>query len=60
MGTSTRLLWVGIAAAAVSYFYGRFLQNKSKDVFSVEQAILDAWNRVIEKPSIEFKKILVG
>src|SRR5262245_38842819 len=60
MGVPRRLLYFGLFLILVSYLYTLYTRNKSQDAFTVEQAVLHAIDKIIEHPSVEFRKIIVG
>lgn len=60
MSVPRRLLQLGIVVIGLAYAYTLYTRNRSPDAFSVEQAVLESWNRVIELPTAQFAKIVVG
>lgn len=54
------VLRLGLVMVALSYLYTVYTRNRAEHSISVEQAILDGWNKIIAPPSIQFRKIVVG
>lgn len=60
MASSNCLLCFSIIIASTAYFYSIFIKYKTREINSLEQIVLDTWGRIIEEPSAQFGRILVG
>ncbi|GMR36220.1 hypothetical protein PMAYCL1PPCAC_06415 [Pristionchus mayeri] len=55
-----RYLHLAILFAALPYFYSHYNEQRRIASFSVEQALVVAWDKVITQPTVVFRKAVVG
>uniref|UniRef100_A0A5S6Q7Y5 ADP-dependent glucokinase n=1 Tax=Trichuris muris TaxID=70415 RepID=A0A5S6Q7Y5_TRIMR len=54
------LLIAGFVVAAISYIYGVHKQRDRKQTLFMEETLVSSWQRMMQVPSVKFKRILVG
>ncbi|CAI4230870.1 unnamed protein product [Auanema sp. JU1783] len=60
LSPSNRLLHLSFICFIVPYLYSQFNDEQRRSTFSVEQAMFNAWDKTITKPSSSFSKAVVG
>lgn len=55
-----QLLHMSLVFAVVPWLYSYFNEQHRKQSYSVEQAVMLAWDRVITQPTMLFRRVVIG